>query len=387
MPDGERLFKLIAARESDFIDDLAALVALDSYSFDGDDVNRVVDWLAARLRASGFSIEREAHAGRGDDLLAARRGTGRGRIVLLGHSDTVYPRGTAAVRPLTYDGDRILGPGVCDMKGGLLTGIYALEALAALGWQQYGQIDYLCVSDEEIDQRHSIDLIRRVARGADAVLTLEAARENGDIVIARKGVCWLTLTVQGRAAHAGVEPEKGRSAVLALARMIVAIDALNDPARGITLNTGVIGGGRLPSIIAERALAKVDVRAYTRADLDAAMQAVGDACAASAPDGIHFEIAAEEVSPPMPPTPAALRLAELAERSAEALGFTVRGAHTGGAADSAFAADVGAPTLDGLGPVGGLDHSPDEYILRSSIVPRTALLAHLMMRIVDLKSA
>lgn len=366
-----------------YLEDLRTLVSIDSESHDKAGVDAVTGWLADRLASLGCEVEFHEQAAWGNDLVARLRGQGRARILLLGHADTVYPRGTAARRPMTIQGDRVLGPGTCDMKAGLLSGLYALEALQVVGFQDYAVVTYLCVSDEEAETRHSIPLIRAESRKADAVLTLEAARENGDIVTARKGVRWYTVEILGRAAHAGVEPEKGRSAILALAHHILALDALQGLRPGATVNVGVVEGGSLPSVVAERAKMRVDLRAWTEVDLEALVEAMQERLARQPVPEVRAVARLEEgsVCPPMERTPAVAELEALARQIARELGFEVQGAATGGASDASFAAAEGAPVLDGLGPVGGLDHSPDEYIQLSSIVPRTALLARLIMAI------
>ena len=378
-----KILAFLHSRLDAYLADLSMLVSMDSYSFDKDDVNRVVDWLDARLRALQFTVERFPQADAGDDLLAIRRGRGKGRVLLLGHSDTVFPRGTAAQRPVTFQGDKILGPGACDMKSGLLAGIYAVEALDAIGFDDYEQISFLVVSDEEVDNRHSIPLIRRASRVADAVLTLEAARANGDIVTARKGVRSFIAEAFGHAAHSGVEPEKGRNAIVALAHQVIALEHLNDPANGITVNVGYIEGGRLRNIVPDYACIHFEMRAFSRADLERVTQVIESLFQQETVPGVRFTLNYEETSPPMPRTPQIATLEAMAQEIARELGFEVKGAQTGGAADAAFAADEGVAALDGLGPIGGLDHGPDEYILKSSIVPRTALLACLIMRTVQ----
>ena len=210
-----------------YLDDLRHLAGIDSGTDDKAGVDRVQDWFAARFGELGFAVERRPQTAWGDDLVARRRGDGRARLLLIGHADTVYPAGTAAARPLTIEGDKVLGPGTCDMKAGLLTGLYALRALEAAGWRDYGQITVVIVSDEEIEQRHSVELLRDEGAKHHAVLTLEAARANGDIVTSRKASRWYRVETIGKAAHAGVEPEKGASATLALARIIVAAFDLN----------------------------------------------------------------------------------------------------------------------------------------------------------------
>ena len=361
-----------------YLADLLQLVAIDSGTYDKEGSNRVNDWLEARLSQAGFAIQRFPQADCGDHLLATKAGKGEAKILLLGHSDTVYPRGTAAQRPLRLVGDRLMGPGTCDMKAGLLGGIYAIEALQQMEFNDFASLKFLCVADEEVDQRSSIPLIRETMRGCDAVLTLEAARENGDIVTARKGNVVLRVQAQGKSAHAGVEPEKGRNAITGLLRRLLHVETLAQPQQGITINIGVIEGGSMPNVVPDLARAAVDIRAFAQTELDRTVAEIQDIFAVTEPDGIGFSTAFDATSPPMPRTAAVARLEQLAVRAARSLGFDLRGASTGGAADSAFAAAENVPALDGLGPIGGLDHGPDEYILRSSIVPRTALLAELI---------
>ncbi len=377
----DSIVQYLTPRLENYITELTTLSGMDSYSFDREDVNKVVDWLQDRLTKLEFTIERHTEAKAGDNLLATRKGIDKGKVLLVGHSDTVFPRGTAAQRPVTINGDTLLGPGTCDMKAGLLVGIYAVEALDSIGFTDYEEISFLIVSDEEIDERYSIPLIRSASRGKDAVLTLESARANGDIVTARKGVRSFFAEAFGKAAHSGVEPEKGRSAILALAHKIIALNDFNDYPNGVSVNVGVIEGGRARNIVAQQANIRFEARAYDYAHLNAVTDAIVQLFAQPTND-VTFKVAYEDVHPPMPRTPAIETLETVTKRLANELGFDVKGASTGGAADAAFAADEGIPVLDGLGPVGGLDHGPDEYILKSSIVPRTALLARLMMAIV-----
>jgi glutamate carboxypeptidase len=380
----EPIVTFLEGRLDAYLDDLRTLVSIDSGSYDKAGVDEVNDWLEERLKVLGFSVERYPQAEFGDDLQATLRGKGRGRILLLGHSDTVFSAGTAVERPMTIQGDKILGPGTCDMKAGLLTGIYALEALGEIGFDDYKSISYLCVSDEEIGgERHSIPLIRSKARRADAVLTLEAARENGDIVSARKGVCWYIVEAFGKSAHAGVEPEKGRNAIVALAHQTIALHTLNGLKPGMTVNTGYIEGGSAPNIVPDYAKIRVDVRAFSKDDMREFEDTFREQLAKTEIPGVKVAFRAEEGSycPPMERTPAVAELERLAQKAALELGFEVKGASTGGASDASLAAAEGTPVLDGLGPIGGLDHSPDEYIALNSIVPRTALLAKLIIAI------
>lgn len=360
-----------------YLDDLHTLVSIDSGSDHKVGVDAVADWLMARLSTLGFGIERHPQPVLGDNVRATLRGKGTKRILLLGHSDTVFPQGTAAQRPMQINGDKILGPGVCDMKGGLLTGLYAVAALQATGFADFGEIVFLCVSDEEIGQRCSVPLIRETARQVEVAFTLEAARANGDIVTARKTVRWCTLEAFGKAAHAGVEPEKGRNAILALARHVDALDHLNSFRPGVTVSVGVIEGGRQPNVVPDYAKAGLDLRAWRQVDMDDLLAAIRTQVTTPTVADVRMKFVADANSgmPAMERTPHVGALETVTQQVATELGFTVNGAGTGGASDASFVAAEGTPVLDGLGPIGGLDHGPDEYIEMASIVPRTALLA------------
>jgi glutamate carboxypeptidase len=219
----------------------------------------------------------------------------------------------------------------------------------------------------------------------DAVLTLEAARENGDIVTSRKAGKWVQIEVFGKSAHAGVEPEKGASATLALAHIIARIFALNAMKPGMTVNPGEISGGSRPNVVADYARVELDVRAWSNSDLDELISAIRRVARQGYVPGTTVEVTIDpnSGSPAMEYTEGTRRLETASLEIAEELGFSLKGASTGGGSDVSFACHAGTPGLDGLGPIGGLDHSPDEYLLISSIVPRTALLAKLLQRIGD----
>ncbi|MEM7800792.1 MAG: M20 family metallopeptidase [Chloroflexota bacterium] len=363
-----------------YIDDLKVLAGIDSGSEHKAGVDTVNRWLAQRLTKIGFEVSWDRQPIMGDNLIARKKGRGQGRVLLLGHSDTVFPVGTAAARPLTQEGDKLLGPGTCDMKAGLLAGLYAAAALEASGQNDFAELLFLSVSDEEYDNRPSIPLIRRLCQDVDVVFTLEAARANGDVVVARKGLQWITISARGRAAHAGVEPEKGRNAILGLAELLLKIERLNGWRSGVTLSVGSIEGGTFPNVVPEEASARIDLRGWRAADIEATRSKMLALLEAEGRPGIRFELTVEpdSVAPSMPFTPAVEQLERLAVSIAADIGFDLKGAHTGGASDASFAAAEGVAVLDGLGPIGGLDHGPDEYIELTSIVPRTELLARLI---------
>ncbi len=377
-PSPTELQRLVAARHDQFLDELARLVNIDCGSYTRDGVNRVADFCADALRALGASVERIAHEGLGDLVMGRLEGDGP-RVLLIGHMDTVFEPGTAAKRPFRLEGERAYGPGVTDMKAGLLAGFHALTALHAAGVRP--SVTYVCNPDEEIGSPFSSPHIRALVPNHDAAFVLECARANGDLVSARKGVADYHITIHGRAAHAGVEPEKGRSAIVEAAHQVLALHALNGRWPSVTVNAGVIEGGTRPNVVAERCVVKVDVRAATVANFDAAVEAVQSVVASPTLAGTHTE--AERISghAPMEKSDATARLVSLAQDVATELGFDLADAATGGASEANTTSGMGLPTLDGLGPIGGDDHSVDEWLDVSSVVPRIALLAGLISRL------
>jgi glutamate carboxypeptidase len=301
--------------------------------------------------------------------------------MLIGHLDTVYPDGTAAARPMRFEGGHILGPGVCDMKGGLLVGMYAMRALQIIGFDNFAELLFFFNSEEEMGSPVSRSLYSSIAQQMDANLVLEAARMNGDIVSARKGAAVYTVRTRGKSAHAGVEPEKGANAALELAQQVIALHRLNGLAPGVTVNVGRLGGGTAHNVIPAEAWAEIDVRAIDPAGVEAITTAIAALTGQTSVPGTQAEISGGFSYLPMAKTPAIDFLVKLALAAAGELGIATKDTATGGASDANQLAALGLPVLDGLGPVGGLDHGPNEYIERDSIVPRTAMLALLIQRI------
>jgi len=384
LPAPADLKRAVSARYPRFLDELAALVNIDCGSYTPAGVNRVADVVVAQLGELSAAVERIPHQpSSGEqqlgDLVIGRLAGDGPRVLVIGHMDTVFDPGTAAARPFRVAGERATGPGVSDMKGGLLAGLHAIAALHAAGARP--SVTFVANPDEEIGSPFSTPHIRRLAADHDAALVTECARANGDIVSARKGIADYRITLTGRAAHAGVEPEKGRSAVLEAARQVVALHELNGRWPGVTFNAGVIRGGTRPNVVAEHCEVELDLRATTAADFEAAGAEVSRIVTHPTIDGVATELTRSAHHPPMERSPAGARLAALATSIAAELGFMVRDAATGGASDANTTAAAGLPSLDGLGPIGGDDHSVDEWLDLGSIVPRTTLLADLLARI------
>ncbi len=369
---------------SHFLEELRDLCAIDSDSYNKPGLDRMANVLAERMRSIGMDATVVENKGWGNDLLGAIRGEGEGTVLLLGHMDTVYPMGTAAMRPVRVEGNVAYGPGVSDMKGCILSALYAIEAMLVVGYRSFGEIRLLCVSDEEINRRHCIELLRRACQNCDGALVLEAARTNGNIVSARKGNAYYTLTMRGRSAHAGVEPEKGRNAVVELAHQILQFESLNGWREGITINPGVVAGGTAPNVVPDSATARFDLRFSHTADRLAVEERWREMLKEQRVVGVEATLEIEPMfKNPMVSTPESMKLVHTAQDIAKVLGFSLQHTTTGGASDGAYATSFGVPTLDGLGPIGGRDHSPDEFLMVNSVAPRTALLAGLIASVTE----
>ncbi len=368
-------YEVLAPKEADALAFLAALVNQDSGSDDPPGVNRVGAQMAGALRELGFRVECVPQRGRGDHLIA-RRGDRPRRLLLLGHMDTVYPAGTARGRPFRVEGERAFGPGVADMKGGLCALVFALRALAAAGAlpPPGAAITAALTSDEEVFSPTSRDLIVREARGAAAVAVLEPARANGECVVARRGAGGYVLNVQGRAAHAGNQPELGVNAIWDLVQKVCAIQALADTFPGASVNVGTIRGGERSNMIPDHAVAEIGVRAATPDGAAALTRALEAVAATAHVPGARATLEGEWGFPPWPEQAATGRLLALLRRAAAPLGVAIGAVPAGGASDGNRTWPH-APTIDGLGPSGDRLHSPDEFIWVRSLVERAAILA------------
>jgi glutamate carboxypeptidase len=380
-PEAQALTAYLEARLPAYLEELRQLCAIECPTSSKAGVDEAGAWVRRWLAKRSWELHSWPDTAAGDCLVATARGQGKLRVLLAAHLDTVYPVGVAAERPVRIEGDVLLGPGSADNKSGLLSALYAMAALEDLGLLgQIGAITLMCGGDEETDMRASIALMRQLAPQHDIALVLEAGRENGDIVGARKGGGNFVLETHGRAAHAGVEPEKGAHAILALAQHIIALQALNGMRDGVTVNVGVVQGGTVPNSVPDYARAVIDARVVRPEDIDPLIAALEAEAAREVVPGVRAALSGGWGAPPMAQTTEIAALARLTGVCAQELGFQVRAASTGGVSYANYLASMGLPVLDGLAPVGGLDHSPREYILVSSIVPRTALLALLMLR-------
>lgn len=377
------LHRYLRRRQSGMVGLLGALVLLESPSTEKAAVDRLARWLAREWRARGANVRllRPPNAGtilRAEIFLG--RGRPRGQLLVLGHLDTVYGLGTLTRMPFRVRGGWAYGPGTVDMKSGLVQAVFAVEALAALRQSPPAKLVFLFTSDEEVGSRAGRPVVEREARRSRAVLVLEPASGlRGALKTARKGVGEFELVVEGRAAHAGIEPEKGASAIEELAAQIVRLKRLARPRRGLTLNVGVIEGGTRTNVVAERARASIDVRIARRAD----GPLISRRLRRLRPQNrrVRLRVTGGINGPPLERTPPVVRLFRHAQKLARELGIHLRESATGGGSDGNFTAALGVPTLDGLGGVGGGAHSRGEFVVVRRMPERAALLAGLLLTV------
>ncbi len=374
-----RVREHLAARRDEMVAFLMELVEAESPTLEPASQAAAQARLAERLGAAGYRVRRLPGRVSGGTLLArpAARTRGRPVQVLIGHCDTVWPRGTIREMPPHLANGRLYGPGSFDMKGGLVEIVFAIEALRALDLAPSVTPVVLVNSDEETGSRDSWSAIERLARIADRALVLEPALgPAGKLKTARKGNGQFLLRVFGRAAHAGLEPEKGASAILELSHLIQRLFALNDPDRGITVNVGTIDGGLRTNVVAPLSSASIDVRILHAEDAERIERAVL-ALEPTTP-GTRLEIRGGIDRLPLERTPRNRRLWRLAQRAAYDLGLEIEEGISGGGSDGNITS-LHCATLDGLGPVGDGAHAAHEHIVVDSLPERAALLAMLLL--------
>jgi glutamate carboxypeptidase len=363
---------------------LGDLVDTDSGSYDRDGVARAGALIRDHLAACGIPCEEIPQADGSVSLKATvpprEPGADNTHVLLLGHRDTVFPRGTAARRPFRVEGNRAYGPGIADMKAGLVMNAFVLEAFARFGGASRPLIN-LVTSDEEIASPASRPVIEAAAQGARAVFNAEPGRPSGALVTGRKGAMFLTLEVTGRAAHSGGAHEQGISAIEELCRKVLDLHALTDYATGTTANVGLIQGGQSVNTVAPLATAEVDVRFRTIAAMRAAEAAISAILERTYLAGTTTRITRTAAFLPLEQTAASRAVFEHYVACAAELGMSPGGEYTGGSADSGFTAAVGAPTLCGTGPLGEKAHSPDEVCHLDTLVPRAQALALAIARL------
>lgn len=368
------LAALFEGRRKDLLSVLEELVVRESPSDDPGRVGTLARWVEGRLSAAGLAAERLPCTERGD-VVRVRWGDAGGTLVL-GHLDTVWPAGTLAERPFRVEGGVATGPGVFDMKGGIAVALAVVEAVGRGEVHPDGGVSLLLTPDEEVGSGCSREMVVAEARRHDRALVLEPAGDGGAAKIARKGVGVATARFRGVAAHAGLEPEKGASALEEMARFVQFAGALADRGLGTTVLPTLARAGSKANVVPESAEVTVDFRFWTVSEgarVETALRAYR-----GVDPRVHVEMEGGVNRPPMEPTGPSLGLYRTAAALAERLGFPLPSSRVGGASDGNLTAGAGVPTLDGLGPAGGGAHSRTEYLLLDDLPRRCALLAALL---------
>lgn len=384
MPDSE-ITTWLGGQQAAMTALLRDMVDIDSGSYNKAGIDAVGAVISRFLASHGLAVETLPQARHGDCLLATipgqpASGNAGGNIVLMGHRDTVFPDGEAARRPFTIRDGIAYGPGVADMKAGLVMNCFILAAFARFGGAPAPLVG-LFTGDEEIGSPEGRPVIEQEARRARVVFNSEPGRESGNVVTGRKGGVFMAFTITGKAAHSGANFADGVSAIEELAHKIQAIHALTELDRGITLNVGLVSGGQSVNTVAPRADGQIDFRYAEPGDKDDVMARIAAIMERSVVPGTKAELTVRGEFLPLTQSPAARRLFDLYVDAAAASGFRTEGEFTGGCADSGFTAAAGAPTICAVGPVGGKAHSPDEFMRIDSLVPRAQACARAILRL------
>lgn len=376
-----QILEWLALQRDAMIDLIREVVNIDSGSYDKAGVDAVGERFRLFFESEGIQAWFEPHETYGDALHArvGDAGANERPILLMGHRDTVFPKGEAARRPFSISGSRAYGPGVSDMKSGLV-----MNAFVAAAFQRFGgapsPLRILMTSDEEIASPSSRPIIEREGRAARAVFNSEPGRPSGNVVTSRKGGVFMHMEVFGKAAHSGGRFTEGISAIGEMAHKIVRIHALTDLDRGITLNVGLVSGGQSVNTTAPHAECRIDMRFIEPVDRNRVVSAIERIVADPTVQGTTAALRIVGEFSPVVETDISKAIFEAYRDAARDAGLTVSGEFSGGCADSGFTASVGTPTICGVGPVGTNAHTPEEYLDLDSLVPRAQALALAILR-------
>ncbi|WP_338785951.1 M20 family metallopeptidase [Metabacillus sp. FJAT-53654] len=357
------------------------LVNIDSGSYDKQGVDTIGLLLKESYKELGFNVFVEKQGVYGDHLIIEHKDAIDPNIIILAHMDTVFPRGTAAERPFRIEGNRAYGPGVIDMKASQVSVLYAIKALVNEGYEGYKRIRIVLNSDEEIGSPSSREIIEREANGKKYALVMEPARKDGSLVSSRRGKGNYTLIIEGKAAHSGIEPEKGRSAIEELAHKIIQLHELSDHENGISVNVGLIEGGSSANTVSDHAEAQIDVRIKEIGQVELLEERLDEICSSSDVVGTKISLEGEMNRPPMEKNKKTRALLRIIQDVGDEIGVEIEDTSTGGGSDASFTSSLGIATIDGLGPIGGNAHSDQEYLVIPSLVERTLLLATIIERL------
>jgi glutamate carboxypeptidase len=360
---------------------LQQLVQIDSGTSDVAGLAAMGAILRIELENLGAKVESVAATapGVGDNLVATLSGTGKGRILLIAHMDTVFPHGTVAQRPYKVVGDHGIGPGAGDDKNGIVSAVCALRVLHEINYRDYARVTLILNSNEETGSVGTRDLIRAKAKESDAVLNLERGVPPDGLEVTRKGSAVITVEIIGRAAHAGLEPEKGRSAIVEASHQVLQLGSLADSTKETTVNVTMIQGGNAINVIPDHTIIKADVRAFTPQEFDRVETALAKLAGDTIVPEVQVKASMMRNFPPWPPTASTVALLARAQKLYAEIGLQLAGVPVGSSSDIAFAAETGTPCIDGVAILGGGAHGVDDYADLSSIAPRVYLLTRMLM--------
>ncbi|KIL44594.1 M20 family metallopeptidase [Jeotgalibacillus soli] len=373
--------RYIKQKNEEMISLLEKIVNIDSGTYIKKGVDRIGTILSEKYKELGFEIVVDKQEEYGNHLIIQHKEAVNPKIILVAHMDTVFPKGTADERPFHIDGNRAYGPGVVDMKGSQVELLYAIKALKEKNDKSYQNVQIILNGDEEIGSITSRSLIEKHAKGKEYALIMEPARKDGSLVSARKGGGRFTLTVEGIAAHSGIEPEKGRSAIEELAHKIIQLHELNDHESGITVNVGIIEGGSSVNTISPHAVAEVDIRISKAKQADQVRKEIEEICSHTDVPGTKVEVSGEITRLPMEKNEQTKELLAIIKKVGKEVGVEVKDTFTGGGSDASYTSAAGVATIDGLGPVGGDPHSENEYLELDTLTERTHMLAKIIQRL------
>jgi glutamate carboxypeptidase len=376
------LTKYLYSNQIEMLDSLESLVNHESPSTEKDLLDLLAKQLKVRFQELGAECLLLESTTNGNHVQASflpSSSSGSRSGLVLCHYDTVWPPGTLSSHPFRVEGKRAWGPGIFDMKASIVMVEFAMRAIQALDMRLPRPVNILLTSDEEIGSPSSRALIEHMASEAEYVLVMEPPSKDGALKTARKGIGKFIVEINGRAAHAGTQPEQGVSATHELAHQILNLHKLNDPKQGTTVNVGVVRGGTRRNVIAAQAFAEVDVRAWTPQEAQRITQAVLNLRPHS-PEA-ELKIHGGFVRPPMERNHVNAELFRRARDIGKSLGLNLKESATGGGSDANFTAALGVPTLDGLGAIGNGAHADDEHIRIDLLPMRTALLAALLLKL------
>ncbi|WP_081976167.1 M20 family metallopeptidase [Ureibacillus manganicus] len=368
-------------KKNEMLQLIEQLVNIDSGSYYKKGVDQVGSILKEKYEELGFVVDVKEEKEFGNNMVIQHKNAKDPKIILVAHMDTVFPEGTVANRPFHIEGSRAYGPGVVDMKASQVELIYAIKALQKIDSKSVENIQIILNGDEEIGSITSRPLIEKHSIGKEYALIMEPARKDGSLVTARRGGGRYEIVVKGVAAHSGIEPEKGRSAIEELAYKIIQLHKLNDHEKGISVNVGIIEGGSSVNTVSANAVAHVDIRISEMEQASYLEDKIKEICSTTVVSGTEIHLEGAINRPPMVFNEKTEQLLHIIEDVGGEIGLKVKNTATGGGGDASFTSATGVATVDGLGPVGGNAHSEEEYLEIDTLPERTLLLAKTIKRL------